>query len=164
MTTEPMDPNALSTDELAQRIAERGRDALVERLRGAYAQAAAAHADIVTMDDERIEALVQRSADNADLASGYANVVVLSPLGGRSRQARETGQFEGLRRPPEWGTDLDSQVEALRKEGSRVEVITPDTDSRAAMGTNQTDPATRSPAARAGFAQGKEEAARLVFI
>ena len=104
-----------------------------------------------------------RSAENADLASGYANVVVLSPLGGRSQTPPEAGQFEGLRRPPEWGTDLASQVEALRKQGSRVEVITPDADSRAAMGTNQMDPATRIPAARAGFAQGKREAARVRF-
>ena len=32
-----------------------------------------------------------RSADNADLASGYANVVVLSPLGGRSQTPPERG-------------------------------------------------------------------------
>ena len=31
------------------------------------------------------------------------------------------------------------------------------------MGTNQMDPATRMPAARAGFAQGKREAARVTF-
>jgi NTE family protein len=110
-----------------------------------------------------------RSTDNADLASGYANVVVLSPFGGQSqtppeRGADPAGQFEGLRRPPEWGTDLASQVEALRKQGSHVEVITPDADSRAAMGTNQMDPATRIPAARAGFAQGKQEATRVTFL
>jgi NTE family protein len=110
-----------------------------------------------------------RSADNADLASGYANVVVLSPLGGRSRTPPErgtdpAGQFEGLCRPPEWGTDLAGQVEDLRKQGSHVEVITPDADSRAAMGTNQMDPATRIPAARAGFAQGKQEATRVTFL
>jgi len=102
-----------------------------------------------------------RSSDNADLASGYANVVVLSPLGGRSETLPE-GQFEGLRRPP--GADLASQVEALRKQGSRVEVITPDADSRAAMGTNQMDPATRIPAARAGFVQGRREATRVTFL
>src|SRR5579863_3955753 len=104
-----------------------------------------------------------RSADNADLASGYANVLVLSPLGGRSQAAPEAGQFEGLRRPPEWGTDLGSQVEALRSQGSHVDVITPDAGSRTAMGTNQMDPATRIPAARAGFAQGKQEATRITF-
>jgi NTE family protein len=103
-----------------------------------------------------------RSPDNADLASGYANIVVLSPFGGRGTLPE--GQFEGLRRPPEWGMDLGSQVEGLRKQGSRVEVITPDADSRAAMGTNQMDPATRIPAARAGFAQGKQEATRMTFL
>jgi NTE family protein len=102
-----------------------------------------------------------RSAENADLAAGYANVVVLSPFGGRSGALPE-GQFEGLRRFP--GTDLTSQVEALHGQGSHVEVITPDADSLAAMGTNQMDPATRIPAARAGFAQGKQEATRVKFL
>jgi NTE family protein len=105
-----------------------------------------------------------RSGENADLATGYANVVVLSPFGGRSQTPPQAGQFEGLRRDPEWGTDLASEVEALRKQGSRVEVITPDADSRAAMGTNQMDPATRIPAARAGYAQGKQEATRMTFL
>ncbi len=46
-----------------------------------------------------------RSTENADLASGYANVVVLSPFGGRGgtapgRDANPAGQFEGLRRFP----------------------------------------------------------------
>src|ERR1700678_797787 len=104
-----------------------------------------------------------RSSENADLASGYANVVVLSPFGGRSGTL-PAGQFKCIRRSPEWGTDLASQVEALRKQGTRVEVITPDADSRAAMGTNQMDLATRIPAARAGFAQGKQEATRVMFL
>jgi len=101
-----------------------------------------------------------RSPDNADLASGYATVVVLSPFSERSGPLPE-GQFEGLRRFP--GADLTSQVAALREQGSQVEVITPDADSRAAMGINQMDPATRAPSARAGFAQGKQEATRLTF-
>ena len=108
-----------------------------------------------------------RSGENADLASGFANVVVLSPFGGRNRTPPErgadpAGQFEGLRRFP--GADPPSQVEALPKQGSHVEVITPDADSRAAMGANQMDLATRVPAARAGFAQGKQEAARVTFL
>ena len=102
-----------------------------------------------------------RSAENADLAAGYANVVVISPFGGRTGPL-PAGQFEGLRRF--LGADLESQVEALRKQGSRVEVITPDADSRAAMGTNQMDLATRIPAARAGFAQGKQEATRVTSL
>ena len=103
-----------------------------------------------------------RSTNNADLASGYANVVVLAPLSGRSGTL-PPGQFEGLRREAEWGTDLDSQVAFLRAQGSRVEVIAPDAESQAAMGINQMDPATRIPAARAGFTQGQREAARMTF-
>jgi hypothetical protein len=56
----------LNVEELAQRIAAGGRDALERRLRGAYADAAAAHADIVALDDARIEAMVQSAADRAD--------------------------------------------------------------------------------------------------
>ena len=56
-----------------------------------------------------------RSSENADLASGYTNVVVLAPFGGRSGTL-PPGQFEGLRRLP--GADLASQVEALRKQAS----------------------------------------------
>ncbi|HET9188297.1 MAG TPA: patatin-like phospholipase family protein [Acidothermaceae bacterium] len=101
-----------------------------------------------------------RSADNADLASGYANVVVLSPFSERTGPLPE-GQFEGLRRFP--GADLASQVATLREQGSRVQVITPDAECRAAMGTNQMDPATRIPAARAGFVQGKREATQALL-
>jgi NTE family protein len=114
----------------------------------------------VAINDSRYIDGGMRSLDNADLASGYAHVVVLSPLSGRSGPLPE-GQFEGLRRFP--GSDLGSQVEVLRKQGSHVEVITPDADSRAAMGTNNMDPATRIPSARAGFAQGKQEATRVTF-
>jgi hypothetical protein len=61
-----MTDTELSVETLAQRIADRGRDALVQRLRTAYTDAAAAHADIVSLDDARIEALVQGAADHAD--------------------------------------------------------------------------------------------------
>jgi NTE family protein len=102
-----------------------------------------------------------RSGDNADLAAGYATLVVLSPYGGMRQTALPAGQFEGVRRFPD--SSLAGEVEALRAQGSRVEVITPDADALAAMGTNQMDPATRAPSARAGYAQGKREAAREGF-
>ena len=102
-----------------------------------------------------------RSGENADLAAGYATVVVVSPFGGWREAPVPEGQFEGLRRFP--GFDLESEVEALCAQGSRVVVITPDTESRAAMGTNQMDLATRIPSARAGFAQGKLEAGRVIL-
>jgi hypothetical protein len=53
-------------DETAARIAERGRDALVQRLRPAFREAAAAHADLLDLSDEQIEEMVQRAADRAD--------------------------------------------------------------------------------------------------
>lgn len=102
-----------------------------------------------------------RSTENADLATGYAKVVVLSPLGGRT--PTEPGQFEGLRRDPEWRTDLPSQLEDLRKQGSQVLLITPDPDSRSAMGPNLMDISARIPTAKAAFIQGKRQAADLNF-
>lgn len=101
-----------------------------------------------------------RSSENADLASGFANVLVLAPLGIRNGIV-PVGQFEGLRRFP--GADVDSQVEALRQQGSHVDVITPDATSREAMGTNQMDLATRIPSARAGYTQGVRDASRVTF-
>jgi hypothetical protein len=55
-----------AVETLADQIAARGREALVDRLRTAYADAASAHSDIVSLDNERIESLVQAAADNAD--------------------------------------------------------------------------------------------------
>jgi hypothetical protein len=61
--TEATLPNV---DDLSQRIAARGRVALVERLRTAYKDAASAHGDIVSLGEDRLEALVQNAADHAD--------------------------------------------------------------------------------------------------
>jgi hypothetical protein len=55
-----------SFDETAERIAQRGREALIERLRPAFAEAASAHADVLQLDEERVERMVQRAAEQAD--------------------------------------------------------------------------------------------------
>jgi hypothetical protein len=60
------DAAGLSVEQLSQLIAAQGREALVERLRAAYTEAAAAHADIVSLDERRLEALVENAANNAD--------------------------------------------------------------------------------------------------
>ena len=91
-----------------------------------------------------------RRNENADLATGYERVLVLSPFGGRSRH------------PLEWGMHLATQVEELRAGGSRVETIFPDADSLTAFGANMMDPSTRPPAARAGYAQGRGLAGHLI--
>ena len=90
-----------------------------------------------------------RRNENADLAAGYRRVLVLSPLGGRTRH------------PLEWGMQLSAQVDELRAGGSRVETILPDEDSLAAFGDNMMDLSTRPPAARAGFDQGRARAESL---
>ena len=90
-----------------------------------------------------------RSPENADLAAGYARVLVLSPLGGRTRA------------PLDWGMHLAAQAGELRAHGSRVETILPDSDSRDAFGVNLMDPSARPPAALAGYRQGRALAGPL---
>jgi NTE family protein len=100
-------------------------------------------------DSRYIDGGYRRSSENADLAAGYGRVLVLSPLGGRSRA------------PLEWGMHLAAQVDELRSGGSRVETILPDSDSRDAFGSNLMDLSTRPPAARAGYEQGRTLAEQL---
>jgi NTE family protein len=102
-----------------------------------------------TIGDSRYIDGGYRRNENADLAAGYGRVLVLSPFGGRSRH------------PVEWGMQLATQVEELRKGGSSVETIFPDADSRDAFGDNMMNPAARPPAARAGYAQGTALADQL---
>ncbi|TFV69920.1 patatin-like phospholipase family protein [Blastococcus sp. CT_GayMR19] len=83
-----------------------------------------------------------RSIENADLAAGYGRVLVLSPFGGRSQHPRE------------WGTNLAAQVDELRAGGSRVETISPDSDSEHLFGASAMDLSLRPPAARAGYDRG----------
>ncbi len=90
-----------------------------------------------------------RSVENADLAAGYRRVLVLSPLGGRSRHPRE------------WGTHLAAQVDGLRARGSRVETIVPEGGSEHLFGARAMDLSLRPPAARAGHARGRALAQRL---
>lgn len=93
-------------------------------------------------DRRFIDGGYRTNADNADLASGYDRVLVLSPRGGRSFH------------PGEWGTHLSTQIDALRAQGSLVETVFPDAASLEAFGDNMMNPATRVPAARAGFTRG----------
>jgi NTE family protein len=100
-------------------------------------------------DSRYIDGGYRRSSENADLAAGYGRVLVLSPLGGRTRA------------PLEWGMHLAAQVDELRARGSRVETVLPDSDSRNAFGSNLMDLSTRPPAARAGYNQGRALAGQL---
>ena len=85
-----------------------------------------------------------RRNENADLAAGYARVLVLSPFGGRSLH------------PLDWRTDLAAQADELRAGGSRVETIFPDSNSQNVLGGGMEvmDPPRRRPSAQAGYTQG----------
>ncbi|HMI88382.1 MAG TPA: patatin-like phospholipase family protein [Polyangiaceae bacterium] len=102
-------------------------------------------------DNRYIDGGYRSNAENADLAAGYARVLVLSPFSGQSLQ------------PLNWGTHLAAQVDELRAHGSRVETIFPDSNSHDifATGGNVMNPSTRKPAAQAGFDQGKALAEQL---
>lgn len=89
-----------------------------------------------------------RRNENADLAVGYARVLVLSPFGGRSRH------------PAAWGMDLATQVAELRAGGSRVETVFPGDDAGPMM-ANAMDVSLRPAAARAGCDQGRALAPHL---
>jgi NTE family protein len=89
------------------------------------------------------------NAENADLATGYARVLVLSPFGGRSLT------------PVDWGTHLATQVDELRGGGSRVETIFPDSNAEQMFGANAMDLSLRPAAAQAGYDQGRARAEQL---
>ncbi len=82
-----------------------------------------------------------RSMDNADLAAAAARIVIISPLGMNSQVPTPL--------------PLAEVVAALKEDGARVTVVSPDEASAVAIGANPLDPATRGPAAKAGRAQGR---------
>ena len=88
-----------------------------------------------------------RANENADLAAGYGRVLVLSPLGGRSRA------------PLDWGMHLAAQVDELRARGSRVETILPDSNSRDAFG-EQSDGSVDASARRSSRLQPRQSPCR----
>lgn len=95
----------------------------------------------VTIDGRRYIDGGLRSNDNADLAAGFRTITVISPM--------------GYDPPIPSPLALRDVVGQLHADGSTVTVIEPDQASRAAMGANPLDPATRTPAAQAGRAQGQ---------
>lgn len=83
-----------------------------------------------------------KTFDNCQLAEGSATVLVLSPMG---LTMSDPGVLD----------DLD----ALRATGATVILVAPDETSNATMALGPLDPATRKPAAEAGYAQALREMA-----
>ncbi|TYK44633.1 patatin-like phospholipase family protein [Actinomadura decatromicini] len=94
----------------------------------------------VTIDGVRYVDGGVRTMTNLDLAAGYGRVLLLAPLPDPA---------------------LDAGVAAVAEKGGRVEVISPDEPSLAAFGTDPLSPSTRTPAAKAGLAQGEALAAKV---
>jgi NTE family protein len=88
----------------------------------------------VTIDGRRYIDGGMRSATNADLAAGYAKVVIIAPI-----------SLGGKHTPR-----VSAQASALREAGASVIVITPDAAAKSAIGRNVLDPARRPGSARAG--------------
>jgi hypothetical protein len=55
-----------TSEQTAEKIAAQGREALISRLRPAFEEAAAAHADVLKLGPDQIESMIQRAADRAD--------------------------------------------------------------------------------------------------
>jgi NTE family protein len=102
-------------------------------------------------DDRYLDGGYRRN-ENADLATGFARVVVLSPLGGRTRT------------PLDWRMHLATQVEDLEAAGSRVGTVLPDRAALAAFGDDLMDVSRRAPAAQAGYEQGRSLAEPLAEL
>ncbi|MGW4249103.1 patatin-like phospholipase family protein [Nocardia sp. NPDC004722] len=96
-----------------------------------------------TIGDARYTDGGVRTSVNADLATGYARVLVIAPM-------------------PDG--ELEAQVAGLVAAGARVEVIAPDEAAIAAFGLNPLDSATRVPSLEAGRAQGKADADRIAAL
>jgi NTE family protein len=99
----------------------------------------------VTIDGRRLIDGGMRSAANADLAQDYDRVVVLAPI------PRGVGPM----------ASVDAQVTGMV---SRVAVVSPDKDSRTAIGKNVLDPAARAPSAEAGRRQAASVADRVAEV
>lgn len=97
----------------------------------------------VTIQGHRYMDGGMRSGTNADLALGYANVLILNPL----------PMPENM--PPVFGSNLSMERKQLEQSGSRVFVIEPDAPTLQAIGPNVLDPKYRAAAAQAGLTQGQ---------
>jgi NTE family protein len=95
-----------------------------------------------------------RSGTNADLASGYDRVLIISLLGAVAARAGQNTRFTPA-------GQLDSEIAALTENGSVVHLIEADEASAHALGVNLMDPSAIPAAVDEGIRQGESEASRL---
>lgn len=95
-----------------------------------------------------------RSPTNADLARGYARVIVVS-VTSSARASAMPQMMEKMRRR------FEGELDVIREASGQVEVIVPDDGAIQAIGPNVMDASRRAAVAREGVRQGRAEAARL---
>jgi len=116
------------------------RDSGVDVLDAVAASTSNAH-PLRIGDGRYLDGGYRTNAENADLATGYARVLVLSPFNGRSLAPAPSGMVRRSRANSGPGTATSS--------------IAIGPESEALHGANATDPTLRPAAARAGFARGR---------
>lgn len=131
-------------DHTAQRIAERGREALLTRLRPAFREAAQAHSDVLSLDEDQLEEMVQRAADRAD------GLQWRRALAGVATEELEIGLGEALSHPAvSRAQDIvgaPSYEESLEALGpAREGPPAGDTDGGKSARLNETDQVVRDP-------------------
>ncbi|WP_304192400.1 patatin-like phospholipase family protein [Phenylobacterium aquaticum] len=105
----------------------------------------------VTLKGRRYMDGGMRSGTNADMATGYDQVVVVQVRAGATAGAAAEAHARRF----------EAEIAVLRDGGAEVMVLSPDAGSLAAMGLNLMDFRKRADAARAGVAQGADAAAGL---
>jgi len=101
----------------------------------------------ITIDGRRYIDGGMRSGTNADMAKGHHRVVIVAVVPPAMAAIMQPG--------------LDREMAVIREHGGEALLITPDAGSGAAFGMNLMDSSNREAIARAGFAQGQAEAARV---
>lgn len=101
----------------------------------------------ITIDGRRYIDGGMRSGTNADMAKDHGKVVIVAVVPPMMAAIMQPG--------------LDREVAVIREHGGESLLITPDAGSGAAFGANLMDSSNREAIARAGFAQGQAEAARV---
>jgi NTE family protein len=95
-----------------------------------------------------------RSASNADLASGYETVLIVSVGGGPAASSDPRAELARQR--------LEDEIATLKTAGAKtVELLTPDEGARNAFGLNMMDARQNQGAAENGLRQGRELASKL---
>jgi len=107
----------------------------------------------ITINGRRYMDGGMRSATNIDLAAGYEVVLAVVVRAAEAAQANPMAEVSRQR--------LEAELDAVRKAGGAVEVITPDDAAVAVFGLNLMDFSRRAGAVEAGLRQGRTEAARL---